>query len=539
MVAKTNYDNTPARVAQPIEQPVDDRALAPWPLIDRSPIVIGPGLSLTYVSSIFRLSLSGYRAEYVDLLDELLEKDPHTFSRVQSRVLVVADARIACTPPVLPADAPKSDVKLAEKIALHAESALRAIPLFRQHLVDLGWALYYAIVGLEVHWGVERDGSWVPRRLSLVHSRRLSYPASGSWDLYVWDQGPVLPWQWFGQAPTNRVGAGPNGLSFGLRVADYPGKFIVHAPKLRGDYPTREGLGRQIAYWMVLKLIAARGAPQYLEKFAKPWPEAIYRTSNAAEPRAANDKDVEDAKVALRAMGAGTLASWVHSDAVELKLGGTADSTRPKITFREWIEVCDQQISEAVSGGTLTSQVTKGGGNRALGEVHERGELRLSRYDGSAIADVLRRDLVAWFVKLNYPGKEYLTPLVDLHVEPDPSPGEIIDRASKAAAAGIPVDADKVADEAGIPVIAAGDEKGRRMVPLKMVDPGAFDPDYLARMRAERPEDVAAAAAAKNAGTPPGDAVQGEQDGGASSDGEEDGDKTELTSEEDADEEKD
>ena len=44
--------------------------------------------------------------------------------------------------------------------------------------------------------------------------------------------------------------------------SDHPGKFIVHAPQIRGDYPTREGLGRQLAYWFALKLIATRGAPQ-------------------------------------------------------------------------------------------------------------------------------------------------------------------------------------------------------------------------------------------------------------------------------------
>src|SRR5437016_3905133 len=82
----------------------------------------------------------------------------------------------------------------------------------------------------------------------------LSFPVPGSWDLYIWDQGAVAPD--FSYSPTNRM--------YGLRVDDIPGKFVIHAPQIRGGYPTRNGLGRQLAYWITLKLVATRGAPKYL-----------------------------------------------------------------------------------------------------------------------------------------------------------------------------------------------------------------------------------------------------------------------------------
>ena len=49
------------------------RAIAPQPLSDRYPVVVGQSLSLSYIASVFRLATTGYRQQYVDLLNELLD----------------------------------------------------------------------------------------------------------------------------------------------------------------------------------------------------------------------------------------------------------------------------------------------------------------------------------------------------------------------------------------------------------------------------------------------------------------------------------
>jgi phage gp29-like protein len=470
----------PSAVSQPIAQPQGDGAIAPWPSIDKYPLVIGPGLSLTYISAIFRLSLIGYRQQYVDLLEEMLEKDPGAFSVLSKRVLGVSGGRVELTP--AKAEAGSADEKLAQEVSDTCTAMLASIPDLGSHLSSLAWAAYYAISGLETHW--VRDGAgWYPERLSFVHSRRLAYPVAGSWDLYVWDQGGVLPGSYYGESATNSK-------VFGLRVADAPGKFIIHAPQIRGSYPTREGLGRQIAYWMALKLIATRAAPQYLQQFAQPLPEATFSTGPEAARKPATKEDIAAAKDALNAMGAGQLRSWVHADTVKLDLRTPDNGIGSKLTFAEWIGICNAEISKAVLGGTLSTEVGSTGGNRALGETQKKSETQLLRNDAASLAASLRRDLVRWMVRLNFPNvPDRFVPTVTIHVEDAPDPMAIIDRASKGAQAGMPVDADAVAEQAGVPLIKIGDTKARRMFPIgPQKDPAQFDADLAERREALAPE---------------------------------------------------
>lgn len=468
-------------IAQPVAQPENDRALAPWPAIDKYPIVIGPGLSLAYISSIFRLSLVGYRQQYVDLLDELLEKDPHAFSVLSKRILGAASGTVE-----LVAAKVEGQQAQADDIARACTEMLGALPCIEQTLAELSWATYHAIVGEEIHWA--RDGaSWFPDRLSLVHSRRLAYPVAGSWDLYVWDQGQVLPNDYYGQAPTNK-------RTFGLRVADYPGKFIIHAPQIRGSYPTRNGLGRQIAYWLALKLVSTRGAPRYLERFANPWPEATYNTEPKNEQRIASQDDIDKARAALTAMGAGSLASWVHPDTIKLDLRTPDNGAASKLTFPDWIDICNAEVSKAVVGGTLTTEVGSAGGNRALGDVQKKGETALLNYDVKLLAATIKRDLITWMVKLNFPNaSRAMVPKVLIHSMDSQEPMAIIEKAVKAAAGGIPVDADAIGAQANLPLIDPKNPNARRMFPIMASKtPELFDADLAARAKANAPEPTEA-----------------------------------------------
>jgi phage gp29-like protein len=471
------------KIAQPITQPVDDGALAPWPSVDKYPVVIGPGLSLNYISAIFRLSLVGYRQQYVDLLDEMLEKDPHAFSVLSKRALGVAGGRVELTPARRAGRFARRDPRAGN--LRRVQAMLDGIPDLASHLASLAWASYYGIEALETHW--VRDGSgWFPDRLSFIHSRRLGYPAAGSWDLYVWDQGEVLPGAYFGQGPTNRK-------IFGLRIADAPGKFIIHAPQVRGDYPTREGLGRQIAYWMALKLIATRAAPQYLQQFAKPLPEGTYATGPEATIRPASQEDIDQATAALNAMGAGSLTSWMHADTIKLALRTPDTGSASKLTFGEWIQICDGQISKAVLGGTLTTDVGSTGGNRSLGETQKKGEMQLLKHDAGSLASSLKRDLISWIVRLNFPKAPLrLVPNVAIRVEESPDPMLVIEKAAKGASAGMPIDADAIAAQTGLPLIKPGDINARRMVPIAgQKSPGTFDADLAARERELAPPATA------------------------------------------------
>ena len=450
-------------------------ALAPWPIVDKWPTIIGAGLSFAYLSATQRTALSGYRQPYVDLMREILERDPHLFAVLKKRVLAVAYARFEVTAAVVP-PGPEHDEdrKRAAAIAADIEARVRSIPRLHRAIAVLCWAVYYAVTGLEIHWTWSPDKGWNVSGLGFIHSRRLQYPDTASWDLYIWDQGMVL-WSGGEQAPTSNA-------TYGLRVADFPHKFIIHAPQISGDYTTREGLGRMVSEWALSKRLGARTALAYLERFIKPWPMAEYNTKDPnlendkkGGPRVALKSDIDAANVALQSIGIGALSSYVHSDAIKVELV-TPDKQRPKITFDVYNQMCNAEVSKGVLGQTLTTEAgAHGGSGRGLGKVHQDEQRSLFEEDAIETGETLSDQLFRPLVLLNHKDAAHLIPGCRIHIE-ESDPQALMELATKGAKHGIPVDADKIAEEVGLAVVPNPTGAPRRMYPILEVDPGQMDP---------------------------------------------------------------
>jgi phage gp29-like protein len=447
-------------------------ALAPRPLIDRYPIIIGSGLTFAYLSSVQRVALVGYRMQYVDLLREILERDPHLFAVVRKPILAISNGRMEITPAKLPEGHP--DTNRAKKIAADLAYRLSLIKGLRQSIYTLGWGSFYGVSAAENHFAQAKDGSWIICKLGFIHSRRISFPDTNSWDLFVWDQGQVAGSEPYGMSPTNAN-------MFGLRVADWPHKFIVYSPQISGDYPTREGSGRLVAEWALIKRTAARNALRYLEQFSKPIPEVTFNTADpdsegSSKPREATEEDIVNGENAAAAIASGTLASFTHADSTKLGLL-TPEARNNKITFDKLLEVCNEEESKGTLGSTLTTNVGAHGGNRALGEVHAVEEKNVFSFFADTMAEALREQLLTPLVLLNHDDAEHLIPQMKIHVE-DEDPKSILKMATDAAGFNIEVDGDRIAEEIGLPVVPkpAG-VKYRPMFPLDLTKPVELNPE--------------------------------------------------------------
>lgn len=442
--------------AGPLQRPV-----APWPSVDRFPVILGSNLTIAYLAAVYRLCQNGYRQQYVDALDDLLERDCHAQAVLGQRVLAVAGGRVEITPAAV-ADAKSPDVARAKEISADTQRRIDAIPSRTQALATLLFsALYYGDSADEILWSLRSDGWWV-RGLGFIHSRRIAYPDQTDWEPHIWDQGAVAP---------GMPGFFPTEHFFGLRLCDFPGKFIHHAPSLRANYPTRDGIGRTIAWCMAIKLIAMRGAGTYVERFGKPWVLGFYTTDeqSVGKPRAATKEDIAAIDATLAAIGTGSLAAATLPDSVKVILDGPGvKGATGGINHEKLIDICDSQISKAVRGGTLTTDAGEKGA-RSLGEVHEEGDVRNARFDAQCLADTLKQDLVWWLVHLNFPGEEHLCPDVTIHVE-KLSPELQLERALKLAAVGAPVDGRVLMEQMGVAPIDPEDADPIRLAPLKPTD---------------------------------------------------------------------
>jgi len=484
-MSKPRRNRAAAEPVQPHTAPI-----APWPTIDRYPTVLGSHLTLTYLAAVYRMATTGYRREYVDCLDELLERDPHAYCCYSTRILSVAGSRITC-------EAPKcegSEAELAKKIAAEFSSDFFGINNLRQSIAALLWSCYYGVQSSEIGW--EKTTRFKPKELFWIHSRRIAYPDPNSWEPRIWDLGAVGSWDF--------LKIGDTALGFGLDPKDYPNRFIFHAPQYRGDYPTRDGVGRETAMWSALKLMGARSASQYIERFSKPWAVATYTTGADGKPRVASDEDIQAVSAATKALGTGNSAAATIPDSTSIALSGpgAASSSNGKLLQSEFVQLCNAETSKAVLGN---SDSVESGPNGSRSSTSERmkGQRAIYKYDAACIGDTLTRDLSLAWTRLNYPGKEHLRPLVIFHIEEEQTPAEIMALAKDAAGIGVPVDADKLAASVGLEVVSVDATEGRICRPLKPIeDLGNLEVGYVAPPpptpvvksvgKTEQPEDIPA-----------------------------------------------
>lgn len=388
--------------------PLASRA-APAPYNDRIQYRYGAALSPQVVTPILREADLGYLWRQADLLDEVREVDGHL-----QGVLGKREDRVAGTTWVL--EAPPGTGDRGREITAFTTDALQGIEArgdldrtLPDALAELQGALWHGRAVLETVW--RGEGRWLlPAALGFVHARRLAY--ARDWRLHLWDQT--------GTATTiDGTGGGtPFGVFPGIALDRFPrGKFIVHRPRVRGGYPTREGLGRTCVWYSIFKRFGIRDLMAFAE-----WAGRGLRVGTWASGTKSPDgarATPEDVAVLQEMMEA-----WSSTVAITIP-----DTTTAQVTptpsdndlHETIVNVCNAEMSKAIAGGTLgTDAGTKGA--RSLGDVHLDNETMTARKDFASVWATLRRDLLRPLVELNF-GRGAPVPLVrspDLDPQEDP-----------------------------------------------------------------------------------------------------------------------
>lgn len=380
--------------------------VAPAPFNDRFTRLFGSSLTPQRVVDVLANADSGYMWQLADLLDECRERDGHLHAELQKRELRVAGADWEIVQPEGSGENGKMIAQWVTKRLHEIESRGDLSRDFTTAVADLQGAVYQGRAGLEVVWDDDR-GWYVPRSLHFLHPRRFAY--ASDWRIHLWDASGTSPTM-FQPASTNS----PFGAFPGLPLDAFPaGKFVVHTPRIRGVYPVREGLGRLLVWWCTFKRFAVRDFAAFAE-----WAGRGLRLGYFATGRGplgefkASPEDKAVLEDVLNAMSSSSPAVFADTTKPEI-----IDSPHDNDVHDRLIALCNAEISKATIGGTLGSEATRGGGNRALGEVHERGELMIARADARALDGTIVRDLIRPMVAMNF-GVSAPVPRIRFAVDP-------------------------------------------------------------------------------------------------------------------------
>lgn len=293
----------------------------------------------------------------MELFEELEEKDPHLFSQLQTRKNAVTGLDFE----IIPFD---SDDSRDKEIAEFVESQLGGLENIEDIMIDLLDAIGKGFAVSEIMWGYD-EGHVVVEDIRSRHQKR-----------FFWDS--------LDDSFKVRTEAAPEGIL----LPD--SKFIVHRYKARSGHPSRAGVLRVVAWMYLFKNYDLKDWVAFAEVYGMPLRLGKYQPGASEDDRLA----LMQALIQIGADAAGIIPDGTTIEFITTEKASSTD------LYERLARYCDEQISKAILGQTLTSD--SGGGSYAQSKTHNEVRHDLTVADCKALASTLRRDLIRPLVIFNF-----------------------------------------------------------------------------------------------------------------------------------------
>lgn len=297
-------------------------------------------------------------AKGLRIYDEI-ERDCHAFSVLQKRKL----ALIARNVIVDAASESLRDRKARDGV----EAMLKSIN-FDQVCLDLLDATLKGFSVAEIIWGIA-NSSIAPAKIKPKDQRRFKFDTDENLRLIT--RGNLAK----GDALPER-------------------KFIVHRYGAKDGNPYGLGLGTRLFWPVFFKRQGIQFWLTFADKFGSPTAVGKYPSSASAK-----DKDVLLEAIGALANDAGvTIPENMAIEFLEAARSGSIN------TYESLCRYMDEEISKAVLGETLSTNMSSSGGSYGASKTHNEVRLELTQADADLLSDTLNATLVKWFCEYNFPG---------------------------------------------------------------------------------------------------------------------------------------
>lgn len=317
------------------------------------------GLTPQRLAQIFREADQGDVLRQAELFEEMEEKDAHLFSQLQTRKLAINGLGWEVLPQ-------SEDDARAQQVADFVSEALLSVDL-DDLILDLMDAVAKGFSVVKLNWMADAGRTWIGSH-EWVHSKKITFFDS------------MQP----------RILTDAN-QSTGEELP--PWAFVYHRYKARSGYDTRAGVLRVCGWMYLFKNYAIKDWVAFAEVFGQPLRLGKY------EPGASTD-DRDSLLAAVRNLG--TDAAGIISKTTEIEFVEAAKTSSINL-FEALTSFCDQQMSKAITGQTLSSDSGQGGsGSYALGKVHADVRHDLLEADAIAISRTIQRQVILPLVGFNF-----------------------------------------------------------------------------------------------------------------------------------------
>lgn len=381
-----------------------------------------------------------------------IEEDPHVHACLSKRKLAVTSRTLLITPSVdatadgAADDAGRERAVIAADLCnalVFGENGKPGIDNWQQAMLDIADGIGRGFSLNQIVW--ERDTK-----------RDLHIPVA----LQYWPQssaflGPYMPDE---ALPADHIRLNPDSIGTHPEDLQY-GQWIKHVHKVRSDIIARSALLRIVAWWFLFKRFSARDWTIFVERYGMPLRLGKYGRGAQDEERNA----LLNAVVSLGKDGGAILPDDTSIEFVEAKLQG-------QIPHEPLARFCDEQISKAILGGSLSTDAGSRGA-RSLGETQRKDQVIFAEDDSMRIAESIRRDLLAPIVFFNL-GADYPVPRCSLPTEEYSDPTELAKRDQILATMGLPLGLNYLYEAHEIPPPDEDEETvgGKKAAPAEPTD---------------------------------------------------------------------
>lgn len=319
------------------------------------------GLTPDRLASILRESENSSPMRYLELAEEMEEKDLHYLGVLGTRKRAVAQLEIT----VKAGSDDAADQKAADMVREWLER-----DELETDLIDILDAVGKGFSRTEIVWDMTAT-AWTPVRLEWRDPRWFTFdPVDG--------RTPLL------------VDGGASGNPYGEPLP--PFKYICHDHKAKSGLPIRGGLARAAAWGYLFKNYALKDWVAFAEIFGLPMRVGKYGTGETEE----NIRRLMQAVTDI-----GSDAAAVIPQSMMIEFIGAGPSSGSVDLYEKLCDYLDKQVSKATLGQTATTDAAPGAGLSGSGSQH--GDVRddIKRSDAKQLAATINRDLVTPYVRLN------------------------------------------------------------------------------------------------------------------------------------------
>ncbi len=381
---------------------------------------------------------------YLELAEEMEEKDLHYLAVLSTRKEAVAQLDVL----VSSASSSSEDLRAADMVrAMLAGGALG----IESAMFDMLDAIGKGFSATEIIWDTA-NREWFPRRLRWRDPRWFVFDWISGEELLVRStstQRAAIPADGAAGASHLSRGGFPGGARIGIQPLSeplLPYKFIVHFARAKAGLPIRGGLARAAGWAYLFKNYVLKDWVTFAEVFGQPLRVGKYGPG-------ATEQDKETLLRAVANIGTDAAAIIPESMLIEFTEARQGGSSEMYMGFCEYL---DAQVSKAVLGQTLTTEMAGGAGSRAAAEVHDAVRRDILASDARRLAATLNRDLVRPIVDLNL-GPRSRYPRVTLGLPDDSDMNAFAQTVAALADRGLRIGQKTILEKLGLPEPAEGE----------------------------------------------------------------------------------